>query len=144
MEDYDPENINVTLAQFFNNPDIPDDEREYYMNCYMLISKSMKTGNLKRWDMPWYKAKLRLIHNLFKLGLWDKAREEIMEVMQDIQCSGSFDGFQVLFGQHGIEHKEDIRKIISQQPEKARTLSWLRKKPVEQESISSSSRISDE
>ena len=128
--------IPLTTTQFVLSPDIPTREQEYFERFRIMFSKIMALGNIERRDILWFKAAYEEVTLLIKLGLYQEARNVIGEVQMDMQMSRSIDGFQTLFGQHGVERKEEVSKILhssTDQPRRGFFSLFRKKEPPKQQ-----------
>lgn len=103
----------LTVTQFMLSPDIPSAEREHFNKFYLMFSKIMALGNIKRQDIFPLILAFDEICILFEMGLYDEARQIMGREIMKMQCSRSVDGFQTLYGQSGVQRSEQIERIYA-------------------------------
>jgi len=105
----------LTVTQFMLSPDIPMREREHFEKFYLMFSKIMALGNIQRKDIFSIMIAFDEICMLIEMGLYDIARQLMGRELMKIQVSRSVDGFQILYGQGGIQKSEhtDVKRILS-------------------------------
>ena len=108
----------LTVAQFVLSPDIPPAERQHFEKFYLMMSKIMALGNIKRYDIFPLIIAFDEICMLFEIGLYDEARQVMGKELMKMQASRSIDGFWTLYGQQGIQRSEHIEKVMSNQRQK--------------------------
>jgi hypothetical protein len=112
-EDYDRD-VALTVTQFVLSPDVPPRERQYFEKYYLMFSKTMALGNIKREDIFGILMSFDEICMFLELGLYEESRQIMGREIMKMQCSRSIDGFQTLFGQQGIQRTESIQRILRQ------------------------------
>lgn len=112
-DDYDRD-VALTVTQFVLSPDVPPEEREHFRKYYLMFSKTMALGNIKRWDIFTLMLAFDEICMLMEMGLYEESRQIMGREIMKMQASRSIDGFQTLFGQSGIARTESIQRILRQ------------------------------
>lgn len=135
MDERETRDTNLSVTQFVLSPDIPTNEREYFEKFRIMFSKIMALGNIERFDMPSFISAYEEVVLLLELGLYQEAREVMGEVQMQIQLSRSDGGFQTLFGQRGVDRREEISKVISNMQPKGKIFGLFKKKEEPQEQI---------
>jgi len=113
-DDYERETA-VTVTQYILAPDIPPRERKYFEKYYLMFSKTMAQGNIKRWEVFSCMLAFDEICMLLDMGLYDDARQIMGREIMKMQCSRSIEGFHTLYGQSGVQRSEQIERILTQQ-----------------------------
>ncbi len=120
MSPYMPEGMDdlerdasLTVTQFMLSPDIPLAERKHFEKFYLMFSKIIALGNIKRNDILALTLAFEEICMLLEIGLYDEARQMMGKELMKIQASRSVDGFWTLYGQHGVQKSESIEHIMS-------------------------------
>ena len=108
----------LTVTQFMLSPDIPIQERQHFEKFYLMFSKIMALGNIKRDDIYTLIISFEEICILLEMGLYDDARQMMGKELMKIQASRSVDGFQTLYGQQGVNRTESISKVLARQRRK--------------------------
>ena len=108
----------LTVAQFVLSPDIPPSERRHFEKFYLMMSKIMALGNIKREDIFPIIMAFDEICILLEMGLYDEARKIMGKEIMKMQCSRSVDGFQTLYGQSGVQRSEQIERIYARRQKK--------------------------
>ena len=108
----------LTVAQFVLSPDIPPSERKHFEKFYLMMSKIMALGNIKRYDIFPLIIAFDEICMLFEIGLYEEARQVMGKELMKMQASRSIDGFWTLYGQQGIQRSEHIEKVMTNQRRK--------------------------
>jgi len=103
----------ITVTQFMLSPDIPPPERRHFEKFYLMFSKIMALGNLERRDVFSILIAFDEICMLLEMGLYDMARQMMGKELMKIQVSRSVGGFQILYGQSGIQKTEHIERIMA-------------------------------
>jgi len=103
----------ITVTQFMLSPDIPPTERRHFEKFYLMFSKIMALGNIERRDVFSILIAFDEICILLEMGLYDMARQMMGKELMKIQVSRSVGGFQILYGQSGIQKSEHIERIMS-------------------------------
>ena len=102
----------LTVAQFVLSPDIPPSERRHFEKFYLMMSKIMALGNIKRYDIFPLIIAFDEICMLLEIGLYEEARQLMGKELMKMQASRSIDGFWTLYGQQGIQRSEHIEKVM--------------------------------
>jgi len=116
-EDFDRD-VALTVTQFLLSPDIPPRERKYFEQFYLMFSKIMALGNIKRSDVFPLILSFEEICMLLDMGLYDEARQLMGKEIMKMQVSRSVDGFQTLYGR-GIEKREEVQRILARRKKKS-------------------------
>jgi len=103
------------------SPDIPPSERQYFEKFYLMFSKIMALGNIKRTDVFPILIAFDEICILLEMGLYDDARKIMGRELMKMQLSRSVGGFQTLFGGQGIQRTEHIERVIARQKKQSLT-----------------------
>ena len=103
----------LTVTQFMLSPDIPNVEKKYFEKFYLMFSKIMALGNIRREDIFPLILAFEEISILLEMGLYDEARQMMGKELMKIQVSRSIDGFQILYGQTGVQRSESIEKVMA-------------------------------
>jgi len=109
----------ITAAQYMLSPDIPLEERAHFNKFYLMFSKIMALGNIKRWDIFPLLIAFDEICMLLEMGLYGEARQIMGREIMKMQCSRSIDGFQTLYGQQGVQRTEQIERIYAKSRKKS-------------------------
>lgn len=112
-DDYDRD-VALTVTQFVLSPDVPPEEREHFRKYYLMFSKTMALGNIKRYDIFSLMLAFDEICMLMEMGLYEESRQIMGREIMKMQASRSIDGFQTLYGQQGISRVEQINRILRQ------------------------------
>ena len=139
--DYHPNAIqdaSLTAIEYMLDPSIPASQRKYFERFYVLFTNIMALGNIQRKEVFAIILAFDEITTLMEMGLYDEARQQMGRELMKMQVSRSVDGFQTLFGQHGVQRTEHIERIMARTKKKRGMLSKIiggRKKPdyVEEE-----------
>jgi len=116
-EDFDRD-VALTVTQFLLAPDIPPRERKYFEQFYLMFSKIMALGNIRRGDVFPLILAFEEICMLLDMGLYDEARQLMGKEIMKMQVSRSIDGFQTLYGR-GIEKREEVQRILARKRKKS-------------------------
>jgi len=119
LEDFERD-AELTTIQFMLSPDIPLTERKHFEKFYLMFSKIIALGNIKRQDIFALTIAFEEICMLLEIGLYDEARQMMGKELMKIQASRSIDGFQTLYGQHGIQKSESIERVMNQRNRSSR------------------------
>jgi hypothetical protein len=111
-------NAILTAAQYILSPDIPPKERKHFEKFYLMFSKIMALGNIKRQDVFSILLAFDEICMLLELGLYDDARQIMGRELMKMQVSRSVDGFQTLYGR-GIEKREEVQRLLARKRKKS-------------------------
>jgi len=103
----------ITVTQFMLSPDIPPAEKKHFEKFYLMFSKIMALGNIERRDVFSIMIAFDEICMLLEMGLYDVARQMMGKELMKIQVSRSVGGFQILYGQGGIQKSEHIERIMA-------------------------------
>ena len=103
------------------SPDIPPSEREHFEKFYLMFSKIMALGNIKRSDVFPILIAFDEVCILLEMGLYDDSRKMMGRELMKMQLSRSVGGFQTLFGQQGIQRTELIERVIARQKKQTLT-----------------------
>lgn len=109
----------ITVTQFMLSPDIPPTEKVHFEKFYLMFSKIMALGNIERRDVFSIFIAFDEICMLLEMGLYDVARQMMGKELMKIQVSRSIGGFQILYGQGGIQKTEHIERIMSRRGRKS-------------------------
>jgi hypothetical protein len=112
-DDYDRD-VALTVTQFVLSPDVPPEEREHFRKFYLMFSKTMALGNIKRYDIFSLMLAFDEICILMDMGLYDESRQLMGREIMKMQASRSIEGFQTLFGQSGVARTETVQRILRQ------------------------------
>jgi len=116
-EEFDERDAALTVTQFMLSPDIPLKERRYFEKFYLMFSKIMALGNIKRQDVFPLILAFEEICMLLEIGLYEEARQMMGKELMKIQCSRSVDGFYTLYGR-GIDKSESIQRVLARKRKK--------------------------
>ena len=109
----------LTVTQFMLSPDIPVAEKEHFNKFYLMFSKIMALGNIKRQDIFPLILAFEEICLLLEMGLYDEARKVMAKEIMKVQCSRSIEGFQTLYGQQGVQRSEQIERIYARRQKRS-------------------------
>jgi len=109
--------VALTVTQFLLDPDIPPRERHHFEQFYLMFSKIMALGNIKRQDVFPIILAFEEICMLLEIGLYDEARKLMGKEIMKMQVSRSVDGFQTLYGR-GIDTREEIQRVLTRRRKK--------------------------
>ena len=109
----------LTVTEFMLSPDIPPRERVYFEQFYLMFSKIMALGNIKRSDIFPLIMAFDEICMFLEMGLYDEARKIMGRELMKIQSSRSVDGFQTLYGQQGVSRSEQIERIYARRQKRS-------------------------
>jgi hypothetical protein len=109
----------LTVTQFMLSPDIPIAEKEHFSQFYLMFSKIMALGNIKRYDIFPLILAFEEICMLLEMGLYDEARKIMGKEIMKMQCSRSVEGFQTLYGQQGVQRHEQIERIYARRQKRS-------------------------
>jgi len=107
------EDSSLTAIEYMLDPSIPAKERKYFEDFYVMFTNIMALGNIQRREVFAIILAFDEICLLMNMGLYDEARYIMGRELMKMQVSRSVDGFQTLFGQHGIQRTEHIEKVLS-------------------------------
>ena len=102
----------LTVTQFMLSPDIPLAEKVHFEKFNLMFSKSMALGNIKRQDIFALTVAFEEICMLLEIGLYDEARQMMGKELMKMQATRSIDGFQILYGQHGVNRSESLERVM--------------------------------
>lgn len=102
----------LTITQFLLSPDIPREERENFRKFYVMFSKLMALGNIERYDTLAFLKTFDQIVIFLEMRLFEEARKLEARTLMEMQLTRSHNGFYTLFGQHGIDRRETVQRII--------------------------------
>jgi len=114
--DYNPnavQDASLTAVEYMLDPSIPASQRKYFERFYVLFTNIMALGNIQRKEIFAIILAFDEITLLMEMGLYEEARQLMGRELMKMQVSRSVDGFQTLFGQHGIQRTEHIEKVLS-------------------------------
>jgi len=114
--DYNPNAIqdaSLTAVEYILDPSIPASQRKYFERFYVLFTNIMALGNIQRREIFAIILAFDEITLLMEMGLYEEARQLMGRELMKMQVSRSVDGFQTLFGQHGIQRTEHIEKVLA-------------------------------
>ena len=111
----------LTVTQFMLAPDIPKEEKVYFRKFYLMFSKIMALGNIRRQEIFAIILAFEEICLLLDIGLYDEARYLMGREMMKMQASRSVDAIQLLYGQRGVEKREEIQRILARKRKKTIT-----------------------
>lgn len=114
--DYNPnavQDTSLTAVEYMLDPSIPASQRKYFERFYVLFTNIMALGNIQRKEIFAIILAFDEITLLMEMGLYDEARQLMGRELMKMQVSRSVDGFQTLFGQHGIQRTEHIEKVLA-------------------------------
>ena len=111
IEDFERD-MSLTITQFMLSPDIPLSEKVHFEKFNLMFSKSIALGNIKRQDIFALTIAFEEICMLLEIGLYDEARQMMGKELMKMQATRSIDGFQILYGQHGVQRSESLEKIM--------------------------------
>jgi len=103
----------LTVTQFMLSPDIPPAEKEHFNKFYLMFSKIIALGNIKRNDIFSLTIAFEEICMLLEIGLYDEARQMMGKELMKMQASRSVDGFWTLYGQHGVQRSESLERVVA-------------------------------
>ena len=109
----------LTVTQFVLSPDVPPSERKYFKKYYLMFSKIMALGNIKREDVFGLLLAFDEICMLMEMGLFDEARQIMGREVMKMQCSRSIGGFQTIWSSGGYSKSENIERILSKTRERS-------------------------
>lgn len=124
MQQYRPDletDTALTVTQFMLSPDIPPTERRHFEKFYLMFSKIMALGNIRREDVFAIMIAFEEICMLLEMGLYDEARQMMGKELMKIQVSRSIEGFQILYGQSGIQKSEHVERVMARRRNKSWT-----------------------
>jgi len=116
MRGYNKDSISdeaLTVAEYVLDPSIPQREKKYFDQYYVMFNNIMALGNIKRREVFAMLIAFEEICMLMEMGLYQEARNIMGRELMKMQVSRSIDGFQTLFGQQGIQRTEHIQRVIS-------------------------------
>jgi len=108
----------LTAAQFMLSPSVPDDQRKEFEQFSVMYSHIMALGNINRWEIFSMLIAFEEICMLLEIGLYTEARQIMGRELLKMQASRSIEATQLLYGQRGIERREDIQKIYARRQKK--------------------------
>lgn len=126
--DYNPNAIqdaSLTAVEYMLDPSIPASQRKYFERFYVLFTNIMALGNIQRKEVFAIILAFDEITALMEMGLYEEARQLMGRELMKMQVSRSVDGFQTLFGQHGIQRTEHIERILARTKKRKGILSRL-------------------
>jgi hypothetical protein len=103
----------LTVVEFMLSPDVPPAERKFFRRFYVMFSKIMALGNIKREDIFPILMSFEEICILLEMGLYDEARKLMAKELMKMQLSRSVGGFWTLYGQQGVQRTEEVQRIFS-------------------------------
>jgi hypothetical protein len=125
---YNPDAIqdaSLTAVEYMLDPSIPPSQRKYFERFYVLFTNIMALGNIQRKEIFAIILAFDEITLLMEMGLYDEARQIMGRELMKMQVSRSVDGFQTLFGQHGIQRTEHIEKVLARTKRKKGMISKI-------------------
>jgi hypothetical protein len=108
----------VTVVEFMLSPDVPPTERKFFRRFYIMFSKTMALGNIKREDIFPIIMAFDEICILLEMGLYDEARKLMAKELMKMQLSRSVGGFWTLYGQQGVQRTEQVERIFARSQKK--------------------------
>ena len=122
MDDYDVttnRDVAATLAEYYLSADVPDPVRKRFEKYCLMYCNLMALGNIKRWDVPAILWAFDEVSLLYKIGLYDLADNTMARELVKMQTTRSIDGFQTLYGQHGISRTEHVEQVMARSKKKS-------------------------
>jgi len=119
MPEYEPtypdidKDVAITAIQYMLSPDIPPAERAHFEKFYLMFSKIMALGNIRRTDIFTVLLAFEEICILLEIGLYEEARQMMGKELTKMQLSRSVGGFQILYGQQGVQRSESLQKVLT-------------------------------
>ena len=107
------QDASLTAIEYMLDPTIPASQRKYFEKFYVLYTNIMALGNIQRKEVFAIILAFDEITALMEMGLYDEARQLMGRELMKMQVSRSVDGFQTLFGQHGIQRTEHVEKVLA-------------------------------
>jgi len=126
--EYNPnavQDASLTAVEYMLDPSIPASQRKYFERFYVLFTNIMALGNIQRKEIFAIILAFDEITLLMEMGLYEEARQLMGRELMKMQVSRSVDGFQTLFGQHGIQRTEHIEKVLARTKRKKGVLSKI-------------------
>lgn len=108
----------LTVVEFMLSPDVPPSERKFFQRFYLMFSKIMALGNIKRQDIFPVIMAFEEICMLLETGLYDEARKLMGKELMKMQLSRSVGGFWTLYGQQGVQRTEEIQRVLARTQKK--------------------------
>ena len=103
----------LTVVEYMLSPEVPPSERKFFRRFYIMFSKIMALGNIKREDIFPILMSFDEICILLEMGLYDEARKLMARELMKMQLSRSVGGFWTLYGQQGVQRTEEVQRIFS-------------------------------
>lgn len=109
----------LTVTEFMLSPDIPPRERRYFEKFYLMFSKIMALGNIERRDIFALILAFEEITLLLDMGLYNEARFLMGREIMKMQASRSIGATQLLYGQRGVEKREEVQRVLARKRKKS-------------------------
>ena len=107
----------IIVAQYLLSPDIPKPERKHFEKYYLMFSKIMALGNIKKQEILSYLIAFEKICMLLEMGLFETARQNMARQMMKMQLSRSVGGFHTIWTSGGYSRQEQISETLQQMGE---------------------------
>lgn len=104
----------ITVVQYMLSPDVPKSERKHFEKYYMMFSKIMALGNIKREEVLAFIIGFKKICLLLEAGLFETARQSMAKQIMKMQLSRSIGGFHTIWTSGGYSRQEQIAETIQQ------------------------------
>ena len=125
MDDPRLDDASLTAMEYMLDPSIPVEERKYFHRFYVMFTNIMALGNIQRKEVFAIILAFDEITMLMDMGLYDEARYIMGRELMKMQVSRSIEGFQTLFGQHGIQRTEHVERVMAQSKKRKGFLSGI-------------------
>jgi len=106
------DDVSLTAMEYMLDPSIPPEERQYFHKFYVMFTNIMALGNIQRKEVFAIILAFDEITMLMDMGLYSEARYIMGRELMKMQVSRSIEGFQTLFGQHGIQRTEHVEQVL--------------------------------
>lgn len=114
--EFPEKDVGLTLAEYLLNPEVPATFRKEFEKLSMTFSKIMALSNIERYDILALLKTFDQIKLLNEMRLYEEARSRMARLTMEMQLSRGIGGFWTLYGQRGVERKEEIQKLFDNRP----------------------------
>lgn len=105
--------IAVVEAQYRLSPDVPDKEREHFIQFYILFSKLSALSYIREDNIPGLMIEFDNIAMAYDDGYYDIAREAQARFLTKMQLCRSIDGFETKWTSGSFTRAEHVEDMLA-------------------------------